>query len=112
MKESVRAIHCPSCGAPISLPKDGHRIFACQFCGTTLEDQTTPIERQTGSYPRLVIQETIGVPTPARPVQPASLSPAAVKRVRRIGGLAIGLGLLPALIAIGQPRSRSGPCSP
>ena len=101
MKESVRAIHCPSCGAPIALPQDGKRIFACQFCGTTLEDQTTPKERETGSYPRLVIQETLGVPTPPRPAQAVSLSPAAARRVRRVGGLALLLGLIPALIAIG-----------
>ncbi len=101
MGESVRAIHCPSCGAPIGLPQDGKRIFTCQFCGTTLEDQTTPQERETGSYPRLVIQEAIGVPTSPRPTQPTSLSPVAARRVRRVGGAAIVLGLIPALIAIG-----------
>lgn len=101
MKESVRAIRCPSCGAPIGLPQGGTRIFVCQFCGTTLEDQTTPKERETGSYPRLVIQETIVAPTPPRPIQQVSISPAAVRRARRIGGLAIGLGLIPALVGIG-----------
>lgn len=101
MKESVRAIRCPSCGGPISLPEGGGRVFACQFCGTTLEDQTTPQERETGSYPRLVIQETIGVPTPPQPVQPISISPVSTRRVRRIGGLALLVGFIPAVIGIG-----------
>ena len=55
MTDEIRAVECPSCGAPIETPAVSKRYFQCQFCGTTLEDQTTPKERATGQYPKVTI---------------------------------------------------------
>jgi hypothetical protein len=95
MNERVKAITCPKCGAPISMPENGGRFFACQFCGSTLEDQTTPEERETGSYPRLIIHSTTSV-TPTKPMTPAER-----KRAKRIMWVLLLLILVPVLIGVG-----------
>jgi hypothetical protein len=95
MNERIRAITCPKCGAPISMPENGGRLFACEFCGSTLEDRTTPEERETGSYPRLVIHSTAALTT----VKP--LAPAERKRAKRITWLTLLLIIVPVLVAVG-----------
>lgn len=100
MNERVRAIRCPSCGAPIGLPEGGERLFACQFCGSTLEDQTTPEERETGSFPRLVIHELPQVTSPPLPRPEITFSPEMTKRTRRVGGLIALLAFVPGVIGV------------
>ena len=55
MSDQIRAVDCPSCGAPLEIPPDQKRLFKCNFCGTTLEDLSTPREQKTGKHPRVVI---------------------------------------------------------
>ena len=75
MSESIRAVDCPSCGAPITIPDDGKRFFPCKFCGTTLEDQTTTKERETGQYPKVVIHTESSVRPSKVSVAPAVSQP-------------------------------------
>lgn len=58
MTDRIRAVDCPSCGAPLELSPDHKRLFQCQFCGTTLEDLSTPKEQETGQQPKVVIRST------------------------------------------------------
>jgi outer membrane protein assembly factor BamB len=76
------------------MPKGGGRLFACKFCGSTLEDQTTPKERETGSYPRLVIHTTTSV-TAAQP-----LTPAQSKRAKRLSWFLIIVIVGPVLVGV------------
>jgi hypothetical protein len=55
MTDRIRAVDCPSCGAPLELPPEHKRLFQCQFCGTTLEDLSTPKEQETGQQPKVII---------------------------------------------------------
>lgn len=58
MSDRVRAIDCPSCGAPLEMPKEHQRLFRCDFCGTTLEDLSPPKEQKTGQKPKIVVHST------------------------------------------------------
>lgn len=55
MADKLRVVKCPSCGAPIQPPSRYKRQFQCGFCGTTLEDHTTPQERAAGQQPRIIV---------------------------------------------------------
>lgn len=55
MTDQIRAVDCPSCGAPLELPNEHKRLFQCQFCGTTLEDLSTLKEQETGQQPKVII---------------------------------------------------------
>jgi hypothetical protein len=94
MNESIRAVDCPSCGAPIKIPEGGQRFFTCRFCGTTLEDQTTPKERETGQYPKVVIH-TVRTTTPYK----VTVAPTVSQPSKRAGWIV--LFLIIALVAIG-----------
>ena len=61
MSDQVRAVKCPSCGAPLEMPREYDRYFKCEFCGSTLEDQTPAHERETGQVPKLIVYSTPSV---------------------------------------------------
>ena len=103
MNESIRAVDCPSCGAPIQVPDGNQRYFKCQFCGTTLEDQTTPKERETGQYPKVVIHSV----KPAKPYK-VTLAPAVPQQSKRIGGIVLFLILVLTAAGIIIPLFFSG----
>jgi outer membrane protein assembly factor BamB len=102
MNERVRAITCPSCGAPIGIPEGSRRLFVCEFCGSTLEDQTTPEERETGSFPRIIIHSTASVTT-AKP-----LTPKQRKRARRITWFLLLVIIVPIVVGVGVVLLTSG----
>ncbi len=58
MSDHIRAIDCPSCGAPLEMPKEHQRLFQCNFCGTTLEDLSPPQEQKTRQKPKVVVHST------------------------------------------------------
>jgi len=58
MPDRIRAVDCPSCGAPLELSPDHKRLFQCQFCGTTLEDLSTPKDLETDQRPKVIIHST------------------------------------------------------
>lgn len=64
MTDRFQIVKCPSCGAPLDLKPGHERTFKCEFCGTTLQDQTTKEEEQTGAFPKLIIQTTTYSPPP------------------------------------------------
>ncbi len=94
MSDRIRAIDCPSCGAPFELPREHQRFFRCDFCGTALEDQTTSQERATGQYPKVIIHTDL-----ATTLAP-EISRGARSVVRTIGCVAVGLVLLCVMIAV------------
>jgi len=82
------------------MPEGGKRLFACQFCGSTLEDQTTPEERATGSFPRLVIHDLPQVTSPPILTPEVTLTPVMAKRARRFKGIMLLLVFIPGLIGV------------
>jgi outer membrane protein assembly factor BamB len=84
------------------MPESGKRRFVCEFCGSTLEDQTTPEERETGSYPRLIIHSTASV------APPKPLTPAQRKRAKRVAWFLLLLIIVPLLIGVGVVLFTSG----
>lgn len=58
MSDHIRAFDCPSCGAPLEMPKEHQRLFQCNFCGTTLEDLSPPQEQKTRQKPKVVVHST------------------------------------------------------
>ncbi len=100
MTEKIRAVDCPSCGAPLKMPRERKRLFQCEFCGTTLEDQTTPQERVTGRYPRVIIHSTVSQPSP-------DLSRGTSRTGPIIGCVALSLivlGVVISLVTVGAPK--------
>jgi outer membrane protein assembly factor BamB len=64
MTDRFQIVKCPSCGAPLDLKPGHERNFKCEFCGTTLQDQTSQEDEQTGVFPKLIIQTTTYSPPP------------------------------------------------
>ena len=58
MSDNLKAVRCPSCGAPLDIPKAHERYFKCGFCGTAIEDESSPEEQDTGLF-RLNINPNI-----------------------------------------------------
>jgi outer membrane protein assembly factor BamB len=94
MTDQVRALDCPSCGAPLEMPRERQRFFQCEFCGDTLEDQTTPQERAAGQYPRIIIHTAL-----AETLAP-EISKGVKRATRTVGCVALGLVLLCVGIAL------------
>jgi outer membrane protein assembly factor BamB len=82
------------------MPRQRKRLFQCEFCGTTLEDQTTPQEQASGRSPRVIIHSTtVSLPSPDLPRQ---TSRAGVV----VGCIVVGLVVLSVaiyLLAAGAP---------
>lgn len=100
MTGKIRAVDCPSCGAPLKIAPERKRLFQCEFCGTTLEDRTTPRERATGRYPRVIIHSTT-----VSPVSP-DLSRGASRTGPIIGCVVLCLVILGVVIfflSVGTP---------
>lgn len=64
MSDRFQIVKCPSCGAPLDLKPGHERSFKCAFCGTTLQDQTSKEEEETGIFPKLIIQTSTYSPPP------------------------------------------------
>jgi len=62
MTDRIRAVDCPSCGAPLEIPAEHQRLFQCNFCGTTLEDLTPIQEQEANLKPKVVIHSTTVAP--------------------------------------------------
>ena len=50
MTDDIHAYQCPKCGAPLEIPDDHDRFFKCSYCGTTLEDEASEDEQDTGVF--------------------------------------------------------------
>jgi hypothetical protein len=50
MSDNLKAVRCPSCGAPLDIPHKHERFFKCGFCGTAIEDDATDEEQDTGLF--------------------------------------------------------------
>jgi outer membrane protein assembly factor BamB len=107
MTDKFRVVDCPSCGAPLKMPRERKRLFQCEFCGTTLEDQTTPKERVTRRRPRVIIHST----TVSQP--PRDLPRGTSRTGPIIGCVLLGLivlGVVIFLVSVGAPKvEKSGP---
>jgi hypothetical protein len=97
MSDPVRAIDCPSCGAPLQMPAEHQRFFTCTFCGTTLEDQTTLKDRETGHYPKVIIHSTTTIPTPSPKIY-----------TKRLGWIILGVIIVSVALAVIIPLLASG----
>jgi outer membrane protein assembly factor BamB len=96
MTDQIRAVDCPSCGAPLEIPPGRKRFFQCEFCGTTLEDQSTPQERATGQYPKITIH-TASIP--ATTLAP-EISRGVKHTLRTLGCMFIILAIAGVVIAV------------
>ena len=98
MSDEIRAVDCPSCGAPLTLTDEGQRTFECEFCGATLEDQRTRKQVVRGQRPTIVIRSA-GISSPPLVI---SLEPAksAKRAVSLIGCAIVALILLIAAVAV------------
>jgi hypothetical protein len=84
------------------MPEGSRRLFICEFCGSTLEDQTTPEERETGSFPRIIIHST-GSVTTAKP-----LTIKQRKRVSRLTWFLLLVIIVSAMVGVGVVLFTSG----
>jgi predicted RNA-binding Zn-ribbon protein involved in translation (DUF1610 family) len=55
MSDRVRAINCPSCGAPLEMPKEHQHLFKCNSCGTPLKDRSPSKEQKGSQNPNAVV---------------------------------------------------------
>ncbi len=98
MSNRFEIVKCPSCGAPLDLKPGHERTFKCEFCGTTLQDQTTPEDEQTGTFPKLIIQtSTYSPPPPMITYSPGSTPSGGAGRVV---GCLVAIIVLATLIPI------------
>lgn len=98
MDDRIRSIECPSCGAPLRLPREGQQLFQCHFCGATLEDQTTHEQRRTGQLPTVVVRTASVSSVPAV----ASAKPDRLgRRIGCVAAAALVVGVVVALVASG-----------
>ncbi len=74
MNDRVRAIDCPSCGAPLEMPKEYQHLFQCKFCGTTLEDLSPPQAQKSGQKPEIVVHSILASPTKTTQLRPPAQS--------------------------------------
>ena len=58
MNDRIRAIDCPSCGAPLEIPPKHKRLFLCNFCGTTLLDIKIKSLLSLSSYLKDIVVST------------------------------------------------------
>ena len=103
MPERIRAVDCPSCGAPLELPAEHQRLFKCSFCGTVLEDLFAQDEQEIGLPPKVVIHTTT-IERPATPRKTASATQPAPRPGRLIWAWGIGV----IVVAIGLVLFLSG----
>ena len=95
MTDRFQVVKCPSCGAPLDLKQGHERVFKCEFCGTTLQDQTSQEEEQTGAFPKLIIQTTTYTPPPT-----ISYSAGTGSGVGRAIGCIVAIVVLATVISI------------
>jgi outer membrane protein assembly factor BamB len=106
MPDRIRAVDCPSCGAPLELPAEPQRLFKCNFCGTVLEDLFAQEDQDIGQPPKVIIHTT-AVKHPPLPRQTSSTT----QLSRRTGYLvwAFVIGII--LVSVGVPLFLSGALS-
>jgi hypothetical protein len=75
-------------------------LFTCQYCSSTLEDQTTPEERAAGAYPSLVIHESPEEAFPPIDSSKMGLSSQIKRSTRRIGIIVLLFALLAGAIGV------------
>lgn len=98
MSDQVRAVKCPSCGAPLQMPREYDRYFRCEFCGTTLEDQTPADERETGQVPKLIVYSTPSVAPITIPS--VELLASSKRAARNIFFIILGISVVAVLIPL------------
>lgn len=98
MNDKIHAVNCPSCGAPLQMPAEYQQYFKCQFCGTTIEDQTPPHEREVGALPRLSIYSSSSLSTIQIPKQ--ELLESAKHAGRNLFFIILGISMVAALALI------------
>ena len=98
MTDRFQVVKCPSCGAPLDLKPGHERTFKCEFCGTTLQDQTTPEDEQTGVFPKLIIQTGNYIPPPTATTY--TVGDVSGSGVRRAVGCVVALIVLGTVIPI------------
>ncbi len=103
MNDRIRAVDCPSCGAPLELPSEHQRLFQCQFCGTTLEDLSTPKEQETGQQPKVIVYST----APPR-TYPTKKPEADIPQSSNSGCMIVALGIGIVLIGLAATFLISG----
>jgi len=106
MTDRIRAVDCPSCGAPLELSSEHKRLFQCQFCGTTLEDLSTPQEQETGQQPKVIIYPT-STPRPYKTTKAEIATTNSSNSGCWIAAISIGLvlvGLLASFLISGDLR--------
>jgi len=98
MSDQVRAVDCPSCGAPLKMPREYDRYFKCEFCGTTLEDQTPAHERETGQVPKLIVYSTPSIaPTT---ISSEELLASSKRAARNLFFVILGISVVAVLIPL------------
>ncbi|MCJ7724231.1 MAG: PQQ-binding-like beta-propeller repeat protein [Anaerolineales bacterium] len=98
MSDQVRAVDCPSCGAPLKMPREYDRYFKCEFCGSTLEDQTPAHERETGQVPKLIVYSTPSIaPTT---ISSEELLASSKRAARNLFFVILGISVVAVLIPL------------
>lgn len=95
MSDRFQEVKCPNCGAPLDLKPGHERIFKCEFCGTTLRDETSQEEEEIGAVPRLIIQTTAH-PPPAT----VALGSGAGRAIGCIIAVIVLASVIPAVIGV------------
>jgi predicted RNA-binding Zn-ribbon protein involved in translation (DUF1610 family) len=104
VERNVRALDCPSCGAPLEIPREHQRFFQCEFCGETLEDQTTPQERATGQQPKIIIHAESLAPEISRGVKRSTRTITCLAAVLVLLCVGVGLAATGVLTTVELPE--------
>lgn len=100
MTDRFQVVKCPSCGAPLDLKPGHERIFKCEFCGTSIQDQTSKEEEQTGIFPKLIIQTSTYSPPPVITYTPDTNVSGAGRAVGCLVSIIVLATIIPIVIGI------------